>query len=423
MAHGLCQRLNLKPDGYPRKIVIWLMYVISFAWLIDLVYHGQYHSEFLRIVWEDDLEARLAILWDEVIGQIYLPQALFACSVPHIFTRTIELSSGGWPPPAVQELSDKKFFFLCKYIESSILFCEYLALTPYCRWEAFDRLDRLFDLLNTIADLIQPLEEQPKHHITVYKTVVTQMEVIHKFMEELRTAVKLPSDVPPDVEALLPQDWNRIIAGRYLQAKTSINNELLKYRQEIETGKPLMTAQAVMDTIYKVVNSFNLLPQLSSEQMDALRGGALQALAKLYNAKGRSLSTLLSQLTFITEELDGIVQPQRDAATSRANSATALDLYLLIRDAAHELAIKSGRSMPLSRNHAIIKFYETLQYNDGQAVTRRRLDHIKLGYAYYRFAMDLGWASNEMERYYRCATDSLAQVPFTLPPELQDYLC
>ena len=92
-----------------------------------------------------------------------------------------------------------------------------------------------------------------------------------------------------------------------------------------------------------------------------------------------------------------------------------LDRYLLLRSLFLNSLRSMGRFIPLHFNHTIIKFYNDPIYWDNPHMFFTDRDHLRLGMAYFQYAMELGRDSAYSRMAYRNAQSCLNRSGMAIP--------
>jgi len=100
-----------------------------------------------------------------------------------------------------------------------------------------------------------------------------------------------------------------------------------------------------------------------------------------------------------------------------------VDRYLFFRDLRINLARKWARTIPLSMNHFLIKFYNEPHYWDEKHMFLADMDYMRQGFAYFQYAMEFGKMSKYTSIIYRKAMNCFHRSKTMLPPELTHKLC
>ncbi|MFH2044802.1 MAG: hypothetical protein ABIK92_06625 [Pseudomonadota bacterium] len=99
-----------------------------------------------------------------------------------------------------------------------------------------------------------------------------------------------------------------------------------------------------------------------------------------------------------------------------------LDEYLFVRDMRSKLLQKFGRSIPLNMNNFIIRFYNESHFWDWDHFNLENIDYLRLGFAYFQYAMELGHYSEYVGIIYRNALKCFNNYNLILPPDLTEEL-
>lgn len=99
-----------------------------------------------------------------------------------------------------------------------------------------------------------------------------------------------------------------------------------------------------------------------------------------------------------------------------------LDRYLFARDLRVNMVRKWARFIPLRMSNYLIKVYNEPAYWDSTHLALDKLDHQRLGFAYYQKAMEVGRESEYSEMLLKKALHGFRQAEVEVPTKLMEKL-
>lgn len=100
----------------------------------------------------------------------------------------------------------------------------------------------------------------------------------------------------------------------------------------------------------------------------------------------------------------------------------ALDAYLFARDLLLATQQGWGRFISFDYNHYIIKFYSEPHYWENRHLFKTEQDFLRLGFAFYQYAMEIGNSNRYSQMIYHKALDAFKAAHVNFPEDLKGKL-
>ncbi len=251
--------------------------------------------------------------------------------------------------------------------------------------------------------------------------------------EKMEHLINNPGRLDPAIKAFSKQ------AGAYLQFLGEIHAARFSTRKEMlpRVRVHFKTCESSMETgnDERGRKPFDVF----LETLDALLEAAGEEMRSKHDISHQQLARLLPSLTFRDREAlheRGVFRirqhrrhrvfshskPLSDEAVHQVYQTLNLDKHLFSRDLGLNLLRTWGRFIPLEFNHMIIQFYNDPGYWGNPHMHPADIDLLRLGFAHYQYAMELGNNSDLTRMNYREALHCFKRSNIAPPKELRETL-
>jgi len=289
---------------------------------------------------------------------------------------------------------------------------------PGKAWIAIEQADNAIDFLNIFIDFKQYIQ-LPQYDVNWIEEKKSDVQAcFFKTVRQLKDILKTKKSVDP---AILK--YSNLLSP-YIDFKSEINTADFHNRT---------------NAVDKLLPAFrNNYVRYNISLLDTLLNEAKKEMASTFSVSFEDLQRDLFHLTFDDRaalEKKGIFRTRQKFRhrifSSRrrtyqeyqsAYQTPKLDEYLLLRDIRAGLLRKWGRFMPVTYNHLLIKFYRNPDYWNNHHMFLKRIDYLRLGFAYFQYTMEMADDSEFSRMSYRNALDCFSKSNFSLLPELRKIL-
>lgn len=310
---------------------------------------------------------------------------------------------------------------LTRYFYLKSLACEYfLSIKESSKvWNAIEEADALIDYLDVFRELSRYCQNSQETMCWIDDNRNKTYSQFKKAVEEIVLFFNEPHKLDPVINKYISQ------VREYVKFKSDMNDILPSERQNY---------LAEMVPRFKK-NYF----ALEKSPLDGLLKEAENEMKSKFSIPSKQLNQWLPVLSFCnrtvlqTHSIFRIGQRYRhlvffgqDAAShstfNNIYQTEKLDNYLFLRDLRLGLLRKWGRFIPLEHNHLLVKFYNEPRYWDSVHMFRADMDHLRLGFAYFQYAMELGEDSEFTRMNYRKALHCFRKSKLSVPEALRERL-
>ncbi|SPJ15407.1 hypothetical protein SBDP2_330004 [Syntrophobacter sp. SbD2] len=321
-----------------------------------------------------------------------------------------------------QRLSDGT----ARFIYLKMLACEFFLKIGESSllWRAFIEASNLLDHLDLCHELqfigLQPQEELEWIKANRDETVKMTIDIQERLVENLHGN----SQIDPAI-----RDFSEHVAC-FIGFRSCLNSIP-------PAGQSPDIRENRKDDFFDCIRSFKeVRSKIASDPLDRLFHEAAKEM-KTFGISQAELTGMMRRITFSDRSLlqnrgiFRISQEKRHMVYSRSAArkvppgvyvTPALDRYLIARDLLLDTQRSWGRFVPLEYNHYIIKYYEEPHYWDSRHLYMNQQDYLRLGFACYLYAMEIGNSDRYSRMIHRKSIDAIRRSHTYFPVELGETL-